>query len=218
LRGAEATRQSHRISSDCFVIAIPRNDIETRANMKKKGFTLIELVVAMAIMLLIASVVMFALLKSKSKVRDQQRIAELNTIAQAMSTYYSDYQSYPYFEASKSKNGIFSRDENGYCFDGYKCIYSASQGSSWRVFLDNYLKNHPTSPKKGLVWQYFYSSSGSDDTPPSNYAIGVKLEVSNYRVSKTKTDAWYSSGYCQAPNCTPVLPKMETGWYYYIGN
>ncbi len=184
--------------------------------MKKRGFTLIELVVVMAIIVVIASVVMFALVKSKAKVRDQQRIADLNTIAQSLSQYYSDYHSYPYFEAAKSKNGIFARDESGYCFDDYKCIYSAAQGSSWRVFLDSYLKSRPTSPKRGLSWQYFYASSNSTDMPPTNFAVAVKLEGSNYRVSKTKTDMWNTSGYCQAPS--PSLPQMESGWYYIVGN
>ena len=186
--------------------------------MKKNGFTLIELVVAMAIVMLMASFVLMIMVKSKTRVRDQQRIAELNTIAQSLSQYYSDNNSYPYWEATKSKNGIFSRDENGYCFDDYKCIYSAAQGTSWRVFLDNYLKAQPSSPKKGLKWQYFYASSNSSETPPANFVLGVKLEGSNFNVTKTKTDAWYTSGYCQAPNCLPLLPQMDTGWYYFIGN
>lgn len=186
--------------------------------IKKKGFTLIELVVAMAIMLLLASVVMFALIKNKSKVRDHQRIADINAIAQSLSMYYADYHSYPYWEAIKSKNGIFNRDESGYCFEDYKCIYGAAQGTSWRVLLDDYLKTRPSSPKKGLKWQYFYASSDSTETPPEHFAIAVKLEGANYKATKTKTDSWYVSGYCQATNCSPALPQLESGWYYIIGN
>jgi len=63
--------------------------------MKKKGFSLIELLVAIAIM---ATIMAFALpnyLGARERARDAKKKAELTQLKTALRMYYNDHQSYP---------------------------------------------------------------------------------------------------------------------------
>jgi len=184
----------------------------------RKGFTLIELVVAVAIILVIASIVLVGVMRGKVGARDKQRIADLNTIAQALSQYYTQNGSYPYWEMTKNEKGIFNRQTSGDCGDAYPCIYDATSGSSWRVFMDNFLKSRPTAPKKGQTMQYFYNASPDNSVPPTHFALGVRLEGSSYTASKNNSDPWYTTGYCRASACQPQFPGDNSDvWFYVVG-
>lgn len=62
---------------------------------QSKGFTLIELMVVIAIIGILASIISVSLISSKAKGRDAKRIADIKTIQLALETYYSDNASYP---------------------------------------------------------------------------------------------------------------------------
>lgn len=63
----------------------------------KKGiaFTLIELIVVVAIIALLASLVIFSLNSVRMKGRDVQRVSHMNSINQALRAYYNDHGFYP---------------------------------------------------------------------------------------------------------------------------
>lgn len=184
---------------------------------RKKGFTLIELVVVIGIVLVIASIVFFSLTKNRSKSRDQQRIADLNTIAQSLTQYNTQYRSYPYWEMTKNKQGIFNWAFTGVCDNAYPCIYDATSGSSWRKFTDSFLSSRPVDPKGKGEKQYYYNATSDTSTPPSHYAVGVLLESNGYSATKYSTDPWYTAGYCQAQDCLPEFP-ISDGWMYIVGS
>lgn len=60
-----------------------------------KGFTLIELIVVMAIIGVLASIVLVSVSGAKAKSRDSKRIADLKSIQLALSLYYTDNGMYP---------------------------------------------------------------------------------------------------------------------------
>lgn len=64
---------------------------------KKKGFTLVEVLIAMVIVILIAIVMVgtFVVIKPVEKGRDSQRKKDLNRIQQAFEEYFSDKGNYP---------------------------------------------------------------------------------------------------------------------------
>lgn len=59
------------------------------------GFTLIELMVVIAIMGLLSSVLLVALNSARKKGRDARRLADLRQIATALDMYYDTYGQYP---------------------------------------------------------------------------------------------------------------------------
>ncbi len=121
--------------------------------MKKnlKGFTLIEILIVVAIIGLLASVVLVGLGAFRTRGRDARRIADLRETQNALELYYTKYQRYP----------------------------ALGSGDSW-TSLDNSLttagigvssvSNDPLSPS--VTYLYGVSSDGQ------NYVLAAKLEDS----------------------------------------
>jgi len=61
----------------------------------KKGFTLIELMIVIVILGVLMGTILPRLTGAQARARDTGRIADLNTISQALETYYDDTGSYP---------------------------------------------------------------------------------------------------------------------------
>ena len=62
---------------------------------KLSGFTLIELIVVMALIMILSVVGIGAYLQATTKSMDTQRKNDLNQIAKAIETYYTDMGKYP---------------------------------------------------------------------------------------------------------------------------
>ncbi len=61
----------------------------------KRGFTLIEILVVIAIIGLLSSVVLASLATSRAKARDAKRIADLDEVKKALELYYDSNGGYP---------------------------------------------------------------------------------------------------------------------------
>ena len=60
-----------------------------------KGFTLVELLVVVAIIGILASIITVSVVGSKAKSRDAKRVADVKNLQLALSLYYSDNSQYP---------------------------------------------------------------------------------------------------------------------------
>lgn len=63
--------------------------------MKKRGFTLIEILIAIAIIGILASVIAFVLVVIKQRSADTRRVSDINQIAKALELYYDKNAEYP---------------------------------------------------------------------------------------------------------------------------
>ena len=63
--------------------------------MIKKGFTLIELMVVVLIIMLLAGVIVVNVDTARKKARDAKRISDLSTVSAALENYYADNHAYP---------------------------------------------------------------------------------------------------------------------------
>lgn len=101
----------------------------------KKGFTLIELMIAVAILAIISSGLMSNLINSQKKARDSQRKSDLKQIQNALEAYYNDYGQYP--------------------ADG-----SLTWGSSFTDGKTTYMQTLPQDPSEGISYYYDQTLSG----------------------------------------------------------
>lgn len=63
--------------------------------MNRKGFTLIEMLVVVAIIGLLSSAVIVGLNDARSRARDSRRISDIRQIQNGLEIHYSENQSYP---------------------------------------------------------------------------------------------------------------------------
>lgn len=61
----------------------------------KKGFTIIELIVVVAIIGIVTGIIMASITNAKAKGRDSKRIADISVIQLALENYYDEYRHYP---------------------------------------------------------------------------------------------------------------------------
>lgn len=61
----------------------------------KSGFTLVELLIAIVVIAILASISVVAFNGIQQRARDTQRVHEIKTIARALEMYYSEHDSYP---------------------------------------------------------------------------------------------------------------------------
>jgi len=106
--------------------------------MKKKAFTLIELLIVIAIIGLLATLSVIALNNARAKSRDAKRMADVKQMQTALELYFNDAQSYP--------------DEDMINTD--KTIKSGT---------NIYMQNVPTPPTPpSSHYQYTYTSSDTN--------------------------------------------------------
>ncbi|MEK7579456.1 MAG: type II secretion system protein [Patescibacteria group bacterium] len=61
----------------------------------ERGFTLIEILIVVAIMALLSSVILASLSTARRSARDAERVSELREMQTALELYYSDFEEYP---------------------------------------------------------------------------------------------------------------------------
>ncbi len=144
---------------------------KTNSRKNNTGFTLVELMLVIAIVSLLASVVMAGLQKASSKGRDAKRISDLQSVAAALEIYYQDNNSYPAVSCISSP------------WWGCWGSTTGQQGSTeLRLLPGNYIPKMPQDPTffdNGFVCtynpgnnqrSYMYYSDGQ------NYVLATNLE------------------------------------------
>ena len=134
--------------------------------MNKKGFTLIEIVVVMAIIAVLAALVTGAIVGARKQMRDTQRISDFRNLRIALEVYYGAHLRYP-----------IMLNYQGHCSDFGGKANTGVDG--WIPNLaPNYINELPTDPnQQDTGWHcYLYYSDGSDykllaHGTPEDYSI-----------------------------------------------
>ena len=136
--------------------------------MKSKGFTLIELIVVIAIIGLVSSIVTSQLGESKKQARDAQRMSDLRQIKNALELFYLDHGYYP-------------ASDCGWDCNGYR--YSWNNGwTTLQTDLAPYIKELPRDPLRGTCgpwtdgcYSYAYGNVGRNSNR-HQYDLTTQLE------------------------------------------
>lgn len=139
---------------------------------RQKGFTLIEIMVAISIVTILATLGLVTYSSARQGSRDQERVRELMTIKQALELYRSDERYYP-ATLPAAGSALYSTD-------GYKKYLEAvpEDPSSGRIYKYQALPpdcdNGATNPCSGFIVCAakersgdFYPQAGCSASPPS---------------------------------------------------
>lgn len=107
----------------------------------KKGFTLVELLIVMAIIGLLASIVLISLNIAKKKANDAKRLSDLKQIQIALEMY---------------------NDENG-SYPNQNCSSTDSGWNNLATDLQGYITELPTDPVNNSTYRYWYDGGGDND-------------------------------------------------------
>lgn len=141
----------------------------------RRGFTLIEIMIVIAIIGVLSSIVLASLGPARMKARDARRIEDLHEINNALALYYSDHHEYPPSPCGYDCNGYY------YSFDNY-------DSASWSIlqtYLAPYLSKLPVDPINSNCqpwsdgcYSYSYGNVGRINNKPQ-YDLTAQLEDPN---------------------------------------
>ena len=147
----------------------------------RKGFTLIEILIVVAIIAILASIVLIGLGPAQQSGRDARRLSDLHEIQNALELYYNKCGFYP--GAANCVGGWSNAAD-------MTAVNQAIQGSS--LGINSALPRDPNA-----AGSYFYESF----TGGTTYTLGAKLENLNSSVFTNYT----------APNNVPTGHSCTTG-------
>lgn len=79
-----------------------------KKSKQKYGFTLVELLVVVAIIGLLTTMVVISIQRVKAKARDAQRVSDINSIATALTLYHNDFNTYPVYDGNITGTDVVS--------------------------------------------------------------------------------------------------------------
>jgi type IV pilus assembly protein PilA len=165
---------------------------------ERKGFSLIELLIVVAIILIIAAIAIPSLLRSRIAANDSATASSLRTLNSAEITYLN---SYPQTGFSVSLQHLGP--------NGANCTNAVSVTSTSACLIDSVLGCSKSGPCKKGGFKYYLTSSGV--VPVMDYVLSAGPESMGYSGDKN---------YCSVPDAVirqttpgvapPVLGAPET--------
>jgi prepilin-type N-terminal cleavage/methylation domain-containing protein len=162
-------------------------------NIKNRGFTLIEMLVVIAIIMILAGIVVTNFTSAKAKSRDAKRISDIAQIQLALEQYFDRCNEYP----SATGNQIYVSS-------------TCKSGGIDVKFSPDFISALPTPPSNNTnKYEYYVNHS----TEATDYVLYTVLEKINQDVQKNgiimdTEPRWYWEDLC--PNC-PYCPDFPSG-------
>ena len=171
--------------------------------MKRRGFTLIEILTVMFIFGILVSITGYVYSSSLSRSRDTQRLSDLNNIKTTLEQYYLENRVYPYNSSYISGNSNYARvakyELEKYKLSNNECsntedppydsnknflapnyMLTVPEDPQYKMLLDSDCKlNSAVSPPIAGYGQYIYESlvvEPDDIITPRSYYLVARLE------------------------------------------
>lgn len=134
-----------------------------------RGFTLIEILVVVAIIGILTSVAVVGYAQARMKARDSQRMSDLRQVQRALELYYLANNQYPsetWCDSSRGSSGTAGCETvSGTAWDTSSAI--------WTALVPTYIQALPVDPLNNASYYYVYEP---DNLSTPNYCMGVNLE------------------------------------------
>ncbi len=171
-------------------------------DQKKTGFTLIELMVTVAIMAILTAIVTSNFAQSKAKARDSKRITDINSMQAALEMFYDRCGRYP---KEKQSSGVASiPDITDTCLSG-------------TIKLTDFISKIPVPP---VAYDYAYvvNDSLTSNNNATDYILQAKVETASAGLSDDIDAPLYIDNGVITPISSSNLAARcdnSTGVYYY---
>jgi len=142
---------------------------------KKEGFTLIEILIVVAIIAILASVVLVGLGPTQQAGRDARRISDLSEVQNGLELYYNKCGYYP--GASSATDASCDA-----AAPGTDPVAAYNNMAGELVSLGIGISSVPVDPNNTSPHQYTYATNGASG---SSYVLGAVLENTNNSVFTT---------------------------------
>lgn len=134
---------------------------------ERKGFTLIEILIVVAIIAILASVVLVGLGPTQEAGRDARRISDLSEVQNGLELYYNKYGIYP---------GTAAGVVGAPAATTWASVSASVTGANVGI-----TSAFPNDPSSGKSYQYWYNAANS------HYVVGAHLENANNSVFTSYT-------------------------------
>jgi len=196
---------------------------------KNRGFTIIELIVVIAIIGVLAGIVTVFVITQGQKARDSRRVADLSQVQKALELYYAQYGCYPAStgtEGSRSTTDVPCRTPQIPAFNIADCTtVNAWWDISLKVLVDaKFLPSLPHDPTNsgssgavGCPWCGYLCYAYVGENTSSSMECG-RTEIKEYDIKDYQYAIMFST-----EKLTPSLPRWTYGGsqgtfkYCYVG-
>lgn len=152
--------------------------------MKKRNFTLVEILVVVGIIVILAGLAIPVISRSMETAKLNQAAAECNTIQLAIKNFETEYSMMPYPKSAETGAPPADTSENQFCIGGYKLSSGSTMETRYKFFfsmMTGYQYDKPTF-KTGVSTETGSTVNQNDWAnnkkrmkfldPTSNYAKG----------------------------------------------
>lgn len=142
--------------------------------MKRKGFTLIELIVVIALIAILSAVILISYSGAQKRSHDSKRKADLNAIATAAMAYYSSHKSF------YGANGSVDITAEPLVSEGFLSEMPIDPlGNNYYLYLLTTAKEGSVYAKmetNDIVGNQCAVSASCLGTPPAGYNYGIRIK------------------------------------------
>ena len=163
---------------------------------RKGGFTLIEMLVVIAIIAILTGIIITGLVGSKAKARDAKRASDLSQISLAVEQFFDRCDVYP----TSLNTGDTGPMTNG----SYACPNDASGNP---ITLGNFISVIPIDPTNSGVYVYSYATNSTY----TDYVLHTTFEASNSVLAQSAPapTSWSSGFTCTNSGTTQGATNLD---------